>query len=123
MTTESPCTLETITSTSALTELRPVWDRLVAQSALEHPFVTYDWIRTWWECFGVGAQLCVVLVRAEGEPIAIAPFMRTTERLYGRQLRCLRFLANDHTPRCDVIVAAKPRAAYAAIWRFLTSES
>jgi CelD/BcsL family acetyltransferase involved in cellulose biosynthesis len=64
-----------------------------------------------------------VLVRADGEPIAIAPFMRTVERVYGRQVRCLRFLANDHTPRCDFIIAARPHDAYRAIWNFLMTES
>jgi len=120
---ESRCTLEVITSSRALAELGPVWDRLVEQSGLTHPFVTHDWMRTWWECFGGDAELCIVLVRADGEPIAIAPFMRTTERLYGRQVRCLRFLANDPTPRCDFIVGARPDDAYAAIWKFLMSES
>ena len=115
--------VDVITSTSGLAALAPVWDRLVAQSGLTHPFVTHEWILTWWECFGSDAELCVLVVRADGEPIAIAPLMRTTERLYGKQVRCLRFLANDHTPRCDVIVGSRPRDAYAAIWNFLMSES
>ena len=123
MTSGSSCTLEVITTSDSLAELGPVWDQLVVRAGLTHPFMTHDWIRTWWECFGGDAELSILVVRADGEPIAIAPFMRTTERICGAQSRCLRLLANDHTPRCDFIVAARPAEAYAAIWEFVMSES
>lgn len=123
MTTKSTCTVEVITSTNALEELRPIWDQLLSQAGLTHPFMTHEWIRTWWECFGGDADLCVLLVRAEGEPIALAPLMRTTERIYGKRSRCLRLLANDHTPRCDFIIASRPDDAYTAVWDFLMNGS
>lgn len=121
--TASPCTVEVITTSDGLAELGPVWDQLVARAGVTHPFITHAWIQTWWESFGAGAELFVLLVRADGEPIAIAPFMRVTERIYGARHRCLRFPANDHTPRCDFVVAARPGDAYAAICKYLMSES
>lgn len=114
-------TLEVIRTSEALADLGPVWDQLVATAGLTHPFVRHDWIRTWWECFGGDAELCIALVRSDDEPVAIAPFMRTTERLYGASSRCLRLLANDHTPRCEFIVAANNDQAYSAIWKFMMS--
>lgn len=120
---DTPCTLEVITSSAGLAKLEPIWNRLVAESPLTHPFMTHEWISTWLECFGGHAELCILLVRADGEPIAIAPFIRTTERVYGREVRTLQLPANDHTNRGDVIVTARARDAYAAIWNFLTSES
>jgi CelD/BcsL family acetyltransferase involved in cellulose biosynthesis len=119
----SRCTLELITTNDALEKIGPLWDRLAARARLTNPFLTYDWIRTWWECFRSNAELCIVIVRADDEPIAIAPLMRTTERVYGAQTRCLRFIANEHTPRCDFIVGARPDEAYAAICDFVMSGS
>jgi CelD/BcsL family acetyltransferase involved in cellulose biosynthesis len=116
-------TIEIIDTTERLAELAPTWDRLVTRAGVTHPFVTHTWMQTWWECFGAGAELMVLLIRSDGEPIAIAPFQRRTERIYGARHRCLRFLANDHSPRCDFIIAAKPVEAYASIGKFLMSES
>jgi CelD/BcsL family acetyltransferase involved in cellulose biosynthesis len=113
--------LEVIRTSDELAALGAVWDQLVARAGLNHPFVSHDWIRTWWESFGGDAELCIALVRSGDELIAIAPFMRTMERLYGTSSTCLRLLANDHTPRCDFIVAAKHDEAYSAIWNFMMS--
>jgi CelD/BcsL family acetyltransferase involved in cellulose biosynthesis len=121
--TADPCTVEVISSTERLAELAPVWDALAARAGITHPFSTHAWIQTWWECFGAGAELVVLLVRCDGEPIAIAPFLRDTERMYGARHRRLRFLANEHSPRCDFIVAARHGEAYAAICKFLMNES
>jgi CelD/BcsL family acetyltransferase involved in cellulose biosynthesis len=116
-------TVEVITTSEGLADLAPIWGQLVCRAGLTHPFLTHEWIRTWWECFGGDAELCVLLVCADGEPIAIAPLMRTTERIYGKSSRCLRLLANDHTPRCDFIIAARPDDVYTAIWNFLMDGS
>lgn len=117
------CTVEVISTNEGLADLAPIWDRLVARAGVTHPFLTHLWMQTWWECFGGDGELMVLLVRSDGEPIAIAPFFRLTERIYGARHRCLRFVANDHTPRCDFIVADQPVEAYAAIGKFLMSES
>lgn len=117
------CAVEVISTSEGLAGLGPIWDRLVARAGVTHPFVTHAWMQTWWECFGNGAELRVLLVRSDGEPIAIAPFLCRTERIYGARHRCLSLVANDHTPRCDFIVAGRPEEAYSAICRFLMSES
>ena len=117
------CTVEVVSTTDRLMEIAPMWDQLVAAAGVTHPFVTHTWIQAWWECFRGDAELFILLVRRDGEPIAIAPLMRVTERMYGARRRCVRFIANDHTPRFDFIVASRPDEAYAAICKFLMSDS
>jgi CelD/BcsL family acetyltransferase involved in cellulose biosynthesis len=119
----APCTVDVITTSAELEELEPVWDCLVNKSSLTHPFMTHEWISSWWECFGEKDGLCVLVVRAGSEPIAIAPLMRKSERVYGRQVATLQLPANDHTNRGDVIIAERPRDAYDAIWDFLSSDA
>lgn len=123
MNTQPACTVEVITTDRAFAELEPVWNNLVAEAGITHPFLTYEWMSTWWECFGDDAELNILLVRAGGEPIAIAPLMRTRQRVFGPRLRSLRFLANDHSPRCDFIVGSRSDDAYAAIFSFLMSNA
>jgi hypothetical protein len=42
--------------------------------------------------------------------------------VYGVPVRRIAFLANDHTPRTDVIIADRPDQAYRAIWSALVEE-
>ena len=113
------CTIETITTSDALAKLAPVWEQLVTRSGATHPFVTHEWMQSWWEAFGSQSEMFILLVLAEGEPIAIAPLMRRSERLYGSRCQSLSFMANDHTPRCDFIVGDRAAEAYEAIGNFL----
>lgn len=119
---ERACTVDIVTDYQAFLDLEPVWNRLAEQSGTADPFITYEWVRTWWDCFGHGV-LWILVVKLGGEPIAIAPFMWTTERRYGLKLRCVQLLANDHTPRGDFLVAAHPELAYYAIWECLLRQS
>jgi len=118
------CTIEVVTTDARLAELRHVWDELVDSATVSHPFLSYEWMATWWECFGAGAELRIVIVRAGDEAIAIAPLMETRKRICGASHDCISFLANDHTPRCDFIVRrSRSDEAYEAICSFLMSES
>ena len=47
----------------------------------------HEWVRTWWECFGAGCQLHIVIVRAEGRIVAIAPLLSDTTRMCGISIR------------------------------------
>jgi CelD/BcsL family acetyltransferase involved in cellulose biosynthesis len=88
----------------------------VERARIEHPFLTFEWARSFWEAFGTGAQLRIVVVRERAEVVAIAPLMLVEERVCGVRLRLLCSLANDHTPRYGFIVPGAREDAYAAIW-------
>lgn len=114
--------VETITDYSSFLDLEPVWDRLVEEAGIDHPFLTHEWVRIWWECFGAGKQLHILVVTAGGEPVAIAPLMLTHVRMYGCRIRRLQFISNVHTQRADVIIARWPKEAYQAIWDCLADQ-
>ena len=44
--------VEVIRDDGAFAALAREWDDLVERAAIQHPFLRYDWVRTWWECFG-----------------------------------------------------------------------
>ena len=93
------------------------------RAGLTHPFLRHEWLRTWWECFGAGGRLHIVIVRAGGRIAAIAPLMSETVWMYGLPIRRLRLLHNDHTPRADFIVADRPDESYRAMWTALRQSS
>ena len=116
-------TIEVIDTADALGALAPIWEELVTRAGVTHPFVTHLWMQTWWESFGADAELMVLLIRSNGEPVAIAPLQRRTTRIYGARHRSVGFLANEHSPRCDFIIAADADAAevYGSVGKFLMS--
>jgi CelD/BcsL family acetyltransferase involved in cellulose biosynthesis len=115
-------TVETVTDEPTFLRLQTEWDDAVDRAEIRHPFLCHDWMRTWWECFGAGTQLHVVVVRAGGQIVAIAPLLIERARMYGMPVRRLRLLQNDHSPRADFIVADHALQCYQAIWTSLFHE-
>ena len=114
-------TVEAVTDAASFGALQGLWNDLVEQAGIQHPFVRHEWVGTWWECFGGKSELHVLLVRDGGEPIALAPLVLRRAWLLGVPVRTLEFPWNAHVPRFDVIVARQPDVAYRALWRYLAS--
>jgi CelD/BcsL family acetyltransferase involved in cellulose biosynthesis len=114
--------VEVISDYDSLLGLRPVWDKLVEEAGVTHPFLSHEWVRTWWECFGAGKELQILVVKTGAEAVAIVPLMLSRARIYGFRVRRLEFLHNDHTPRFDFILARRPEEACRAIWNYLLAQ-
>ena len=84
--------------------LEPEWTELADRNGTHNPFMRHEWIRAWWECFGHGKEMHIVVVRPNGQIRAIAPLMLTRRSTYGIRVRRLEFIYNSHTPRCDFIL-------------------
>ena len=115
--------VEVISDPAAFAGMESEWNETVERAGIEHPFLRHEWLCTWWDCFGAGRRLHIVVVRSNGRIMAIAPLMWDKKLMYGVPVRCLRLLQNDHTPRTDVIVAERPADSYRAIWRSLINSS
>jgi CelD/BcsL family acetyltransferase involved in cellulose biosynthesis len=100
-------------------ELEAEWNDAVERAGVTHPFLCHEWFRTWWDCFGGGRALHIIVARRNDKILAIAPLMRERSQAYGIPVRKLDLLHNDHTPRADVIVAGSADEGYRAIWAAL----
>jgi len=116
------CAVEAITDMDAFVRLECEWNDAVERAGVTHPFLHHEWLRTWWECFGAGHRLHILIVRSGARIVAIAPLMAETARMCGLRVRRLRLMHNDHTPRAYFIVAEQADAAYHAIWAALMDE-
>ena len=113
------CSVDTISDYAAFVDFEPEWNETVARAGITHPFLRHEWVRTWWDCFGAGRRLHILVVRSDNRIIAIAPLMRESTQMYGLPVRRICFLQNDHTPRTDIIVTERPGDACRAIWNAL----
>jgi CelD/BcsL family acetyltransferase involved in cellulose biosynthesis len=112
--------VECISDFEAFLELEPVWNELVSAIRPDHPFFEYDWVKTWWECFGAGSSLQILVLKAGDRPIAIAPLILTPLRWSGVRVRRLGFLYNAHVPRADFLIAERHAEVYQAIWNYIS---
>src|SRR5438445_9137166 len=122
MITRSDCRVEKVTDYPAFLGLERAWNETVERAGMGHPFLRHEWLRTWWECFGTGHRLHILMIKSGDRILAIAPLLRESARMYGVPIRRLRLLHNDHTPRADLIVAERPEESYRAIWKALSEE-
>jgi len=67
-----------IDSTWRFTELRSAWDSLLQSSEAASPFLTWEWLHSWWTHLSGTSALRLLKVDASNRPIAIAPFRLTT---------------------------------------------
>lgn len=115
--------VEVIRDQEAFLAIGHEWDALVERAGIGHPFLRHDWVHTWWECFGSGKELYVVAVRSGELLVGLAPLMRTRSRMYGVPVRRLEFMANDHTPRFDFVVADGADEVYVEILDHLRTQA
>jgi CelD/BcsL family acetyltransferase involved in cellulose biosynthesis len=108
-----------ISDFDSFVKAKPAWDQLVEKISIGHPFLTHDWIRSWWESFGVKRALKILMVSHAGELIGIAPLMISRTKIYGIPVRELGSISNDHTPRFDFIISSEPASVMEAMWLHL----
>jgi CelD/BcsL family acetyltransferase involved in cellulose biosynthesis len=111
--------VETVGDYQSFLALEPAWNRLMERAGVEHPFLEFEWARTWWESFGGGKRLFLLLVWDGGELRAIAPLLLNRQRMYGLKLRQLELFHNDQAGRLDFLVAQPDAEVYGAIWQHL----
>ena len=114
--------VEVVTDYTRFLGLEAEWNDAVERARVAYPFLRHEWIQSWWEAFGAGKELHVIVVRNEGRIAAIAPLMRESIAMYGMPVRRLRLIQNDHTPRIDFVVASETERACRAIWNVLRNE-
>jgi CelD/BcsL family acetyltransferase involved in cellulose biosynthesis len=69
---DAPLVLEEVRSLSALHELRPAWERLLARAPYATPFQSAEWLIPWAELFGAEGLLVLAAWRG-GDLVGLAP--------------------------------------------------
>jgi len=96
-----------VRSTDELDALQPAWSAMHAQAS-GSVFQSYEWQRTWWKHLGgtdPARRLHVVVLEANGEVVAIAPFFIEVVRIAPfLTLRRLAFLGSGLTDHLDLLV-------------------
>ena len=115
-------TVAVIDSAWGFTALRPEWNSLLRASGSASPFLTWEWLHTWWRHLSGSSALRMLAVRAGSALIAVAPFRVMAGTAH---LPCLDLLGTGEagSDYLDIIVRSGWEAdAVAAIEQFIQSE-
>jgi CelD/BcsL family acetyltransferase involved in cellulose biosynthesis len=100
----TPVVVHCIDNADDFAALRGEWTELLLASASNNPFLTWEWLHTWWMQLGGGSALHLIAVREGDQLIAIAPLRLVSTALYW--FSRLEFLGTGHagSDYLDVIV-------------------
>jgi CelD/BcsL family acetyltransferase involved in cellulose biosynthesis len=117
------CT-EEISTGRELRGLRPIWDDILARSRVNDVFSTWDWAVRWWEHFGSGRRLKVLLARENDEVIGLAPLVVSEYGLakVGSVTR-VEFLGSPQSNYNNFILARNEEACLRAFLGYLNRQS
>jgi CelD/BcsL family acetyltransferase involved in cellulose biosynthesis len=68
--------LRVVVNPGELALMRGEWDEAVAADPTPNIYLTWEWVSTWWDHFGAGKELHVLVVRDAEGIVAIAPLQR-----------------------------------------------
>ena len=103
--------IQEVLDPDSLRTLREEWDFLVDSCSTATIYQTWEWNEAWWNAFGGGKRLRLILVREAGRLVGIAPFY--ISRHLNSPLRRLAFLGTGASDYLDVIAedALAPKIA------------
>jgi CelD/BcsL family acetyltransferase involved in cellulose biosynthesis len=90
--------VEIVQSEEGFLALAAEWSALLESSGLENIFLTWEWMSTWWECFGREFFIPWVITAREGNNgllVGLLPFALYTKNFGGLRWRQLSFMASD----------------------------
>jgi CelD/BcsL family acetyltransferase involved in cellulose biosynthesis len=78
----SETTIRVLTRPEEFESLAPIWDRLLENCRDESSmYLSLDWLATWWQYFGEGKRLNLLLFERDDKVIAIVPLARNLYRV------------------------------------------
>jgi CelD/BcsL family acetyltransferase involved in cellulose biosynthesis len=101
---EARMAVECVDDAATFAAMRGEWNRLLRASAADNPFLTWEWLHTWWQHLGESSGLRLIVVRSGDQLVAVAPLRLVNSALYW--FARLEFLGTGHagSDYLDVIV-------------------
>jgi len=80
------------------------WNQLLSQSFDNNPFLTYEWLTSWWKHFGKGRELKLFTSESHGAVSLVVPVMYSKCKVFGSRRRKVEFVASgDSDYQCFLV--------------------
>jgi len=71
------------------------WQALARRSAAATPFISWEWLFSWWQAYGVPGTLRLLAMRHEGTLVGVAPlYLARDQSSLGTPCRTLKFVGD-----------------------------
>jgi CelD/BcsL family acetyltransferase involved in cellulose biosynthesis len=87
------------------------WNQLLSNSLDNHPFLTYEWLTSWWKYFGKGKELKLFTAENERAVSLVVPVMYSTCKVLGSRRSRVEFVASGDSDHQGFIVTNFQEAA------------
>jgi len=122
--------VESITNFQDFLKLEPIWNKILEQSDADSPFLTFEWISTWWRCFkdeidsfGYEKSLHILLVKDKDKVIALAPLMTCKKRIAFFPCTIISNIVNWHSFKSSFILIEKKAEALECLLNYFKTFS
>lgn len=101
-------------------KLEPYWNNVLHDSNVDYPFLTFEWVSSWWKSFGYGKELMVLTAHNDenSPPHGIAPLM--IEKIAG--IRIIKFIGTGRSDFLDFIIKDDSEETKRAFFNFLQAK-
>ena len=67
--------VEKISQESEFRNLQTTWNNVLKQSDADNPFLTWEWLYSWWKFYGDKSELMILVAREDDKTVALAPLI------------------------------------------------
>lgn len=117
--------VEKTTGENIFALLREEWKQLFAASECRSPFLSWEWLSTWFKWFGADRIPFILKVLRDNQLIGLLPLCLDEKRILGMKLRRLCFIGENQGGADYLDLIAKPEdqpEILSAIFDFLRAE-
>ncbi len=98
--------LELVQNENKFYEMRNAWNSLLEKSGVDNPYLTHEWLASWWKAYKGNKGLNIILFKEQDKVIGAIPLTLSKEAIFGIPIRIIRFFS-DHWGRMDFILTEK----------------
>ena len=110
-----------IDSFEQLSKYSQQWNELLQNSDTNVVFLTYEYCRSWWEVFGSGQELLVLMAKKQDRIIGIAPLTISISKRAMWTCRVVKFLGYEQSDYMDFIIGSDKKDVLKAFYQYLWS--
>lgn len=98
------------------------WENLLDGLPSDSPFLTFEWLSTWWKHFQKNKKLMGMVFKDGTQPMGIIPFMAYHETVKFYPLRKISFVGRGNSDRADLIIGKDKGKVVDALMEFFAED-
>jgi CelD/BcsL family acetyltransferase involved in cellulose biosynthesis len=98
------------------------WEKLLDGLPADSPFLTFEWLSTWWKHYQSDKKLMGMIFKEGSEILGIIPLMTYRETLKFYPLRKISFVGRGNSDRADFIIGKDKGKVIDALIEFFSDD-